>query len=128
MLAGSAWFWGARFGAGALLSLGSGPGPAHAFAWLGVGGAAWALAPLAGAGSWMRVAGAALLIGLPEAIVAVSGRLTSAGVLGLRVQLPAVVLDGVWRMLLVSVPLAILALVVHAVPRALTSARPRSPT
>lgn len=126
VLAGAAWFWGARLAAGALLALGSGPGVAQALAWLGVAGAGWALAPLAG--GWGRIVGAALLIALPEAIVAVSGRLTSAAVLGLRVPLPALVLDGVGRVLFGAAPLVVAAVLVHVVPRALTSARRHSPT
>ena len=126
VLAGSAWFWGARLAAGALLALGGGPVVAHVLAWLGVAGAGWALAP--SVGRWVRLAGAALLIALPEAMVEVSGRLTSAGVLGLRVPLPSLVPEGVGRVLLAAVPISVAAVVVHAVARALTSARRRFPT
>lgn len=128
VLAGSAWFWGARLAAGGLLALGSGPMAAHSLAWLGVAGAGWALAPAAAGGTWGRLVGAALLIALPEAMVEVSGRLTSAGVLGLRVPLPSLVHAGVGRVLLAAAPLAVAAVLVHAVPRVLTSARRRSPT
>jgi len=128
VLAGATWFWGARLAAGGLLALGIGPGAAHALAWMGVAGAGWVLAASAAAGRWGRVVGAALLIALPEAMVQVSGRLTSAGVLGLRVPLPSLVQDGVGRVLLAAAPLVAAAVLLHSVPRALTSARRRSPT
>lgn len=128
VLAGSAWFWGARLAAGALLALGGGPGAAHALAWLGVAGAGRALGPSAAAGTWGRLLGAALLIALPESMVEVSGRLTRAGVLGLRAPLPSLMHDGVGRVLLAAAPLIVAAVLVHAVPRALTSARQRFPT
>jgi hypothetical protein len=128
VLVGAAWLWGARLAGGALLALGSGPGTANALAWLGVAGAGWALAPSAAAGNWGRVAGAALLIALPEAIVLLSGRLSNAAVIGLRVPLPSLVRDGVGRVLLAAAPLVVAAVLFHAVPRALTSARRRSPT
>jgi hypothetical protein len=128
VLAGSAWFWGARLAAGALLALGGAPGAARALAWVGVAGAGWVIAPLVATGTRVRVVGAALLIALPAAIVAASGRLTSAGVLGLRLPLASVLGDGVGRVLLAAAPLVVAALLVHAVPRALTSARRRSPT
>jgi hypothetical protein len=95
---------------------------------VGVAGAGWVIAPLVATGTRVRVVGAALLIALPAAIVAASGRLTSAGVLGLRLPLASVLGDGVGRVLLAAAPLVVAALLVHAVPRALTSARRRSPT
>jgi hypothetical protein len=113
---------------GALLALGSGPGAANALAWLGVAGAGWALAPSVAAVSRGRVAGAALLIALPEAIVVLSGRLSHAAVIGLRVPVSSLVRDGVGRVLLAAAPLVVAAVLLHAVPRALTSARRRSPT
>jgi hypothetical protein len=128
VLAGSAWFWGARLAAGALLALGSGVRPAQALTWLGVVAAGWVLAPLVADGAWRRLVVAALLIALPEAIVVVLGRLTRAATLGLEVSEVSVAADAVLRVALATAPLALAAVLVHATSRVLTSAGRRFPT
>lgn len=128
VLAGSAWFWGARLVAGALLALGGGVRAAQALTWLGVAGAGWVLAPLVADGAWRRMAVAALLIALPEAIVVIAGRLTRAATLGLEVSEVSVAADAVLRVALATAPLVLAALLVHAASRLLTSAGRRSPT
>lgn len=128
VLAGSAWFWGARLAAGALLALGSGVRAAQALTWLGVAGAGWMLASLLADRGWLRMALAALLIALPEAIVVIAGRLTRASTLGLEVSKASVAVDALLRVALATGPLVLAALLAHAMSKALTSAGRRSPT
>jgi hypothetical protein len=128
VLAGSAWFWGARLAAGALLAFGSGVRAAQALTWFGVAGAGWVLAPLVAERAWSRLVVAALLIALPEAIVVIAGRITRAATLGLEMSEASVAADAVLRVALATAPLMLAALLAHAAPKGLTSAGRHSPT
>jgi hypothetical protein len=127
LLAGSAWFWGARLAAGALLSSGVGVGPAEALSWVGVAGAGRVFARLALAGRWATVTAAAVLVVLPEAIVMIAGRVGRAAV-GLRTDWGALGADVTARLLVSAGTLVAATAACAVVGLALTSARRRSPT
>lgn len=94
LLAGSAWFWGARLMAGALLASGVGTAPAQLLSWLGVAGAGWVFFDRSGlAVGWGRVGLASVLVVLPEAVAIAAGRAVRSASTGLRIDASALAVD-----------------------------------
>lgn len=128
LLAGSAWFWGARLLAGALLVSGAGAGPATVLSWVGVAGAGWVVARLGRDGGAGPAVAVAVLVALPEAVALLMERLTRAASVGLQVDAIALAGDVAWRLVLSAGALVLAASCWVAAWGALTSARRRSPT
>jgi hypothetical protein len=128
---GTAWFWGARLLAGALVSWGVPLEAVDAVAWGGAIATGWVLAESLG-GAWRegwRLLGAALVIALPEAVAVAADRYATATTLGLVVDVWSVASAVLLRVAGVALVLAALGGAFTWLRRhRLTTAARRSPT